>query len=133
MGVLVAAVGLYFVWRQIGMVKRQLALTNYMEYTRRYSEIILTFPDEINYDDFVLESREDKSEILRAMRSYFDLCFEERDLFQRNMIDSESWSVWEGGIAAAMKRTAFQQAWPIVRDSSAFGSDFNKWVDQLAK
>lgn len=132
-GVLVAVVGLLFLWVQIRQVKNQLILQNYSEYTRRYAEIVHRLPEVINSEEFELGAWRTDNDFMRNMRAFFDLCFEEWDLHNRELIPTASWNIWRGGIQTAMRRAAFQQAWEIVRDTSGFGDEFNNWMDSLAK
>jgi hypothetical protein len=53
------------------------------------------------------------------------------DLHRRELIDQEPWSVWQGGIATAMSKPAFQQAWKISQNSNTnYGEDFDKFIDK---
>ena len=67
---------------------------------------------------------------MRYMREYFDLCFEEWDLNQKNPIDPRFWAVWREGMTFAFKKSAFKQAWQIIRGDSDFGRAFEEFVDQ---
>ena len=93
--------------------------------TKRYQEIVLNFPESINDPDFKFGKRgTDKyDKTMRYMRSYFDLCFEEWDLNDRNLIDNKTWEVWRGGIQTAMKKSAFRQAWTIAMNT---GTDYKQ-------
>lgn len=93
-------------------MKRQIRLTLYAEYTKRYQEIIFRFPVDIfkndfSYDNYLVE----KEAILRNMRVYFDLCSEE--YFLRNKLDNKVWKEWENGMIATFKCPAFKTAWEI--------------------
>ncbi|WP_296620956.1 hypothetical protein [Marivirga sp.] len=61
---------------QVKAFKEQLKLNFFTEYTRRYQEIILNFPENINDEDFDFDilKGDVKSKTLRYMRAYFDLC-----------------------------------------------------------
>jgi hypothetical protein len=76
-GLAVAVLGVIVGWWQLAKLNQQLTLQHFADYTKRYQEIILRFPEDINETAFKLEGREDYSTIMRAMRTYFDLSFEE--------------------------------------------------------
>lgn len=128
-----AAVGLWFVFWQLRGLNRQTKLQTYSDYTRRYEAIVARLPEDVNSDSFVLIGRGDYEPTMRAMRSYFDLCFEEWDLHKKKLIDDSFWNTWKGGIKTAMSKPAFKQAWEITKNSSGFGSDFATFLETLSE
>jgi len=99
---------------QLELQVKQLKLQNYTEYTeytKRYQEIILNFPENVNDSDFKLDnlSPENRNKTMIYMRVYLDLCFEEFDLHHETMIDEHMWVVWEGGMKSAFSKPAFIQ------------------------
>lgn len=127
----ISLVGLILVLLQLKVSNLQLTLSNYSEYTRRYSELVAVFPEDVNAHDFVLESRKDRDDVMRAMRRYFDLSFEEYDLFKKKFIAPDIWAVWKSGIKTAMSKPAFQQAWEILKKDTDFGEDFERLIAEL--
>jgi hypothetical protein len=142
---LATLVGLVFIYWQLRAIKEQSKLQTrqaelqsnqaklqvYSDYTRRYEAIATRFPEDVNSPAFFLKNRKDYDGTMRAMRSYFDLCFEEWDLNQKRLIDGQFWKTWRSGIATAMSKTAFQQAWLIVASDSEFGSEFQGFLDSF--
>jgi hypothetical protein len=126
---IVTAVGAAAVVYQVRELKKQITLQNYSEYTRRYSEIVLRFPEDINEDTFILQGREDYNCVMRNMRVFFDLSFEEWDLYDRRLIDCKSWRVWRGGIRTAMGKPAFQQAWRVIERDTRYGESFERFIE----
>jgi len=134
-----STVGLGFVfWQLLGLNQQtklqiqQMKLQTYSDYTRRYEAIVTRLPEDVNSDSFVLIGRCDYDPTMRAMRSYFDLCFEEWDLRKKELIDDTFWSTWKGGIKTAMSKPAFKQAWEITKSSSGFGNDFATFLETLS-
>lgn len=127
MGVGIAVVAL---WWQMRALRRQLVLQTYSDYTKRYQEIILHFPEEINQSDFSLSSRDDRSSIMRCMRAYYDLCYEEHDLSKRKLIDKQIWQSWFGGMQFALSKPAFRQAWEQIKTDTQYAEDFCLLVDE---
>jgi hypothetical protein len=125
----VAATGVIF-W-QLRVLNRQVKLQQYVDYTKRYQEIALNFPENVNDPKFKLGKRpiDEYNKTMRYMRAYFDLCYEEWDLNRRRLIDLNAWKVWEGGMKTAFGKTAFQQAWKIIKDSNTeYGPEFESFV-----
>ena len=118
------------VFYQLQSLRQQIKLQGYADYTKRYAEIVLHFPEDVNSKDFKLNKRhKDYSQTMRYMRAYFDLCFEEWNLNQRKLIDLDAWKVWGGGMKTAFGKSAFQQAWKIIIDSNTeYGLEFESFV-----
>ena len=110
--------------------KKQLRLNFFADYTKRYQEILLNFPEKINEETFKISNLEatDRDRTLRYMRAYFDLCSEEYYLWRQGDIDYETWREWETGIRFAFSKPAFQEAWNILRLDTIYYGDFSELV-----
>jgi hypothetical protein len=126
-----AGVGVVFF--QLRHLSRQIKLQSFSDYTKRYQEIIPHLPEDIHAHGFVLEGREDYEKIMRYMRAYFDLSYEEWFLDGQKLIDSRFWRVWRVGMKTAMSKPAFQQSWEIIKANSRFGTDFEDFIDDIAR
>jgi len=115
---------------QMRSLRKQLMLQTFSDYTKRYQEIILHFPEEINQTDFDLSSRDDKSSVMRYMRVYYDLCFEEYYLSKRKLIDERTWNDWREGMEFAFSKSAFQQAWQLIKKDTQYKQDFCALVEK---
>lgn len=127
-GVIIALVAL--IWQSY-MTRQQMKLNFFADYTKRYQEIILNFPESINENDFDYEKLEPdvKEKTLRHMRAYFDLCSEEYYLSTAKRIEDPVWKEWKSGIEFTFSKTAFRDAWKIINLDSKFYSDFVNWID----
>jgi len=125
---IIAIAGLIY---QSHSTRKQVKLQNFIEYTKRYQEIILNFPENINEQSFSFDamSQEDKNKTMRYMRAYFDLCFEEFILHEKKFIDNDLWSIWSSGMEVAFSKSAFKQAWATIRNDTKFGSGFKIFVE----
>lgn len=85
----------------IDQFKEQLQLSVFTDYTKKYQDIMLNFPETINQDDFdfnKLDKSNDttiKDKTLRYMRAYFDLCSEECFLYGQGKIGENTWNEWK--------------------------------------
>jgi hypothetical protein len=113
---------------QLRIFNKQLTVQIYSDYTKRYQEIIVRLPEDINEMDFDLASRPDYDAVMRGLRTYFDLCFEEWDLHERKLISKGIWGIWSGGIGTALSKPAFIQAWSVVDRSSDYGGEFEAFI-----
>ncbi len=114
--------------------QKQIKLQNFIEYTKRYQEIILNFPENINAKDFTFEGINDdieRDKTMRYMRAYLDLCFEEYTLHKGKFIDDDLWSIWKGGMETAFSKPAFKQAWNKIQNDSEYGNEFILFATEL--
>jgi hypothetical protein len=128
-GVFITAIALLFTVRSF---QKQLQLNFFSEYTKRYQEITLNFPESINEDDFDFDSldKDQRDKTLRYMRAYFDLCSEEYFLKRRKNIDQATWDEWETGMKFSFSKTAFLKAWKMLQLDTIYYGDFTKFVDE---
>ncbi len=121
--------------KQLKIFNDQLKLGFFAEYTKRYQEIILNFPEDISKPtfDYGKLSDDTRNKTLRYMRIYFDLCSEEYDLWNEGYIDEWIWTHWKGGIEYAFSKRAFRDAWKIISLDTIFYPNFSKWVDTIMK
>ncbi|MDM8350885.1 hypothetical protein P8H27_18580 [Pseudomonas sp. sp1636] len=124
---IITALALFFTVRSF---KKQLQLQFFADYTKRYQEIMLNFPEQINEEKFSIESLtpEVKDKTLRYMRAYFDLCSEEYFLWKNKNLDNTTWKEWESGMRFAFSKPAFKQAWNILRLDTIYYGDFTSLV-----
>lgn len=127
-GVIIALAAL--IWQSC-LTRQQMKLNFFADYTKRYQEIILNFPENINELDFDYNKLEPdvKEKTLRYMRAYFDLCSEEYYLSKEKRIEDSVWKEWKSGIEFTFSKTAFKDAWKIINLDSQFYSDFVKWIN----
>lgn len=130
-GLIGGIAALFAVVIQLRIFNKQLIVQIYSDYTKRYQEIVLRLPEDINKSGFSLQGRPDYDQVMRTMRMYFDLCFEEWHLHERKLIGEDTWQIWRAGTITALSRPAFIQAWPIVRDTSEFGEKFEGFIDNI--
>ena len=121
------AAALFFTVRNF---RKQLQLNFFAEYTKRYQEIILNFPESINEKDFDFKSldQDERNKTLRYMRVYFDLCSEEYFLWQSKHIDEKTWREWESGIKYAFSKTAFREGWRRITMDTIYYKEFSRFV-----
>lgn len=139
-GVLVTAgatVALFVVARsQLGQLDRNMDLQLYADYTKRYQKLILRLPTGVvdgstGLTRAISDAGPAGDEILRYLRVYFDLCYEEWFLFHRRKgIDQETWDDWREGIAATMRSGAFCEAWQK-HYAGSFDEEFRRFMSDM--
>lgn len=129
-----ALVAIFSLIIQSRSTRKQLKLQNFIEYTKRYQEIVLNYPENINSQDFLIdeiEPEELKNKTMRYMRAYVDLCFEEYTLHKKGFIDEDLWSIWKGGMETAFSKPAFRQAWSLIQQDTEYGPEFQRFANDL--
>jgi len=104
----------------------------FLEYARRYRELISQAPPDIRDPCFQLSKRSDRELILRLTHDYLDLCFEQWHLHQRGLITSKLWMFWKNAMIAGFSRPAFQQAWIMIRAEKRCDPEFLLFVERHA-
>lgn len=136
LSIMATLIGILFAYRslrsQIDIQNNQQKIEIFSEYTKRYQEIIVDFPENINEQGFELLSlkKEDYDKLMRKMRQYFDLSFEEWYLNNGGLLDSRFWNLWSGGMTTALSKPAFVDAWKIVKIHTVYGNDFEYFIEQ---
>ncbi|MGY0216361.1 hypothetical protein ACWJJH_03110 [Endozoicomonadaceae bacterium StTr2] len=128
----VTAAGLLYT---IHSFNKQQKLIVFMDYTKRYQDICLNFPENINEPNFSFEEldKDTKEKTLRYMRSYFDLCSEEYHLYLQKHISKATWEEWESGIKFALSKASFREAWKKLELDTIYYSDFSDFVKNTIK
>lgn len=128
-GVCITAIAFWFTVKSF---QKQLQLSFFSEYTKRYQEIMLNLPESINASNFEYDtlSRDERDKTLRYMRAYFDLCSEEYYLYKKNYIDKCTWKEWESGMKFAFSKTAFVKAWTLLKFDAIYYGEFSKFVSE---
>ena len=118
---------------QLQLLNNQLKLSLFADYTKRYQEIILNLPLNINDDNFSFDTLtgESRDKTLRYMRIYFDLCSEEYDLWLAGYIEDRIWKIWSEGMEFAFSKKSFRDAWVLINIDTVYYPDFSKWVNDI--
>ena len=117
---------------QVSKLTAQLKAQVFSDYTKRYQDIILHFPEDVNEKKFILSrERQDYAQTMRYIRAYFDLCYEEWYLHRHKKIDADTWTQWKSGMGSAFSKNAFKQAWDIVKQDTTYGDEFVRFVENL--
>ena len=111
--------------------RKQLQLSFFADYTKRYQDIILNLPESIHEECFRFDSlsKDEREKTLRYMRAYFDLCSEEYFLKRQKKLDDAIWNEWKTGMQFAFSKSAFRQAWKILRLDKIYYGEFTKFVN----
>jgi hypothetical protein len=96
-------------------VRDQLRVTVFLTYTDRYARIMNSIPFEARQpgSSYRLATRPDDERIrvLSAFREYFNLCSEEKWLYEHRKIDGATWDMWVNSMKIVAQFPCFPEAW----------------------
>lgn len=132
-GVVIACISIYVELRK---TNNHFQRQNLNEFTKRYSDIIYNIPEKLLIEDLSSidlkkEEPEEYYKVLREMRRYFDMCFDEYHLGKNKHISDETFSIWKGGMKKAMTRKIFKESWIVLKEDSEYGKEFEVFIDTL--
>jgi len=114
--ILVGAATIAFAARSIAT---QLRVIAFLEFTRRYSEIIVQMPTAARAlkDDVSLSSlpQSERAATLNAFRLYFNLCSEEFYLSEEKVLRKPTWRIWRRELSTYLRTQIARDAWTEVR------------------
>ena len=95
------------------VLRNQLRLQVFLEYTRRFDEI--EFPEGAFVEPWPRLTKKRARKAERAFRKYFDLCSQEWWLHQSGKIESRVWEVWARGMSDIVATAGGRHAWQTIR------------------
>lgn len=118
-----------------GFIKIRQDLQNkfFQDYTKRYYDIMSKLPFEVHTQEIDFsELNKDKTEILKYIMLYFDLCSEEYHLFLEKKINKKVWNEWKSGIENNFRKKTFVNAWFKITENKYTGyyPNFTKLVEK---
>lgn len=116
---------LYVAVATVRSLTRQMQLTAFAEYTRRYNELIEVLPFDAARPSGSVRLQtlqaEEKERLMKCMRQYFNLCWEEMHLVKGGQIDQKTWDIWAAGIRDTLRAPFFKEAWIALRPEYTYG------------
>ena len=70
----------------------------FIEYSKRYQELVSQAPGDIRDPNFQLVGRQDYDLVLWLTHAYLDMCFEQWFLGRQGWVSSRLWSLWRKGM-----------------------------------
>jgi hypothetical protein len=115
----------------IFVYKRQTNAQIFMEYTRRYEEVMGGLPSHArtartNSGAVVPPSSD---ELTYQMLRYLNLCSEEFYLRKRGYLAAEIWGIWEGELRRTLATPLLRREWTTLRQEFASYPEFQRYVD----
>jgi len=113
----------------------QLQLQTFAEYTRRYNELIEALPFEAAVPSPSIElgrlEPNQRERVMKTMRRYFNLCWEELHLHKSGKIDAKTWEIWVAGIRDTLRSPFFRQAWGELQAEYSYGGHAQEFIEMI--
>lgn len=102
--------------------RQQRKLSMFAEYTKRYQDVILSMPDSV-----LMGIADIKTDVLKHLQLYFDLCSEEYYLWQQGIVPCHIWQLWSEGMQITMQNPVFRKSWDKL--SHQYSKIFRQYFD----
>ena len=132
-GILVSVlVAIVEVVRGIRMYKRQTNVQIFLEYTRRYEQVMQSFPPSSRVARLDLEGSppEPSAELSLAVLRYLNLCGEEFYLRDRGYLAEDVWQIWEAELKRTLGSPLLRREWQELKREFESYPKFRGFVEQ---
>lgn len=118
----------YALWRQLAILRRQMAIQHFADYARRYADLLERLPERIHDPACRLADFGPADGVMPALRGYFAACFEEWYLHERGYFDQGMWDMWRAGMHNLLAKPPVREAWEKIARDTAYGPGFIAFV-----
>ena len=113
--------------------RRQNHLNVFSHYTKRYGDIMESFPSEARSLrlDSNSELPPESEETTLAVLRYLNLCSEEYYLWRRGFLDKEIWSIWSEELERMLRSNLVRREWPKLKREFDSYTEFQRYLEAL--
>jgi hypothetical protein len=115
----------------IAIYRRQMNAQLFIEYTRRYDEIMGRLSSVARQSRLDLSSRppEPSDELTLVVLKYLNLSSEEFYLCKRGYLSRRIWTIWEKELERTIQSPLFRREWKALRSEFDSYAEFQQYVD----
>ena len=136
----VASIGaIYAIIHGVRVYKKQTNMQIFLEYTKRYAEIVDSFPNKtlsarLNTDG---KPPERSDELTKCVLQYLNLCAEEFYMWKKGYLNRELWKIWESELIRTLQSPLLRREWQDkneieqLRDEFIAYPEFQNYVDHI--
>ena len=110
--------------------KRQMNAQAYLEYTKRYDQIMEALGPDCRFD--LNSVKVDKDTKLAVLR-YLNLCSEEYYLYSQKYLANDLWQYWGNELERTLCTPLFREAWKSLKSEFDSFVDFQKYVENAQR
>lgn len=109
--------------------RRQAQLQTFIEYTRRFHEVMSDFPAEYRVDWKTIQFPANDVRVAGACIAYLNLCAEEFEMHRSGLVGQRVWNIWRREIEASLCSPLLRTGWKELRGEYASAPEFLAWVE----
>jgi hypothetical protein len=117
----------------IYVYKRQMNAQLFLEFTKRYEEIMRTYPDEARA--LRLESEgtvpPPSEELTVSVLRYLNLCSEEFYLWKNGYLSKQIWRIWENEMKRTVSSPLYTREWETLKKEFDSYSEFADYIRRI--
>ena len=115
----------------IWVYKRQANAQVFLEYTRRYDEVMRQLPSHarIARTKSASELPEQTEELTYRVLDYLNLCSEEFYLWKTGYLSDRIWSIWEAELRRTLATPLLKREWQSLRNEFISYPEFQSYVE----
>jgi hypothetical protein len=119
----------------IRVYRRQCNVQVFLEYTKRYTDIMNMFPAEARKArlDMFGEAPPKSDELSLAVLRYLNLCSEEFYLCKRKYLSKHVWKIWEAELKRTLTSTLVRREWTRLREEFHSYPEFVAYVEKAQR
>ncbi|NOG66455.1 MAG: hypothetical protein HND46_23845 [Chloroflexi bacterium] len=104
----------------------------FLTYTQRIEQIMDSFPKDAWDFRLDLEQLPKPSlELSTSVLKYLNLCSEEYYLWQKKLLASDLWNIWEGELNRTLRSPLFVREWKSLAKEFEFYPEFRQYVENI--
>ena len=130
--VAIVATTIGFAWGFF-VYKRQANAQVFLEYTKRYNEIMDSFPSDALQSRFRLADElpvvDDK--LTLVVLRYLNLCSEEFYLWKEKILDKKIWQIWEDEMKRTLRKPLYRREWETLKGEFSSYEEFSCYVEKV--
>ena len=117
----------------IRVYKRQMNAQVFIEYTKRYEEVLSSFPKEAQEVrlDLTGDPPETSKEITQAVLRYLNLCSEEYYLCDEGYLSKKIWRIWEAELKRTIQSPLLKREWIDLKKEFESYPEFSDYINSI--
>lgn len=130
LSIVIAALGLFV---GIHIYNRQMTTQVFLQYTKRYEDIMESFPKEARKArlDLTGDPPPASEKLTISILRYLNLCSEEYYLYKRGYLNKEIWNIWEEELQRTLKSRLLIREWRDLKSEFESYPDFCNYVEGM--
>ena len=126
------AVGAFGLFLGIVVYRRQMNAQVFLEYTKRYEDVMDSFPESARAArlDISSDPPPESPELTTAVLRYVNLCSEEFYLCKRRYLSKEIWRIWESELKRSLRSPLIRREWAKLGKEFSSYPEFVEYVTQ---